>query len=189
MRGSSIAVALAAILAANPALAGKGAVKPAQCSAGDISVAALSCSGFVAGNLISSSPSDIKAQKDALSALGLTNWNGTAVASFQNLKGATTISFAQELTGLTYIGVHYGNGKGGPGNATAFYMLDAAKGLNQLHLAFAASSNFVVYATGLPDGHETGDVPEPASWALMVGGFGLVGGAMRIRRKSAITFA
>jgi len=31
--------------------------------------------------------------------------------------------------------------------------------------------------------------PEPASWALMLGGFGLVGGAMRSRRRAAITFA
>jgi hypothetical protein len=32
-------------------------------------------------------------------------------------------------------------------------------------------------------------VPEPASWALMVAGFGLVGGAMRGRRKSSVHFA
>jgi len=32
-------------------------------------------------------------------------------------------------------------------------------------------------------------VPEPATWAMMLGGFGLVGGAMRSRRKSAVTFA
>jgi len=31
-------------------------------------------------------------------------------------------------------------------------------------------------------------VPEPASWALMLGGFGLVGGAMR-RRKTQVRFA
>jgi hypothetical protein len=31
--------------------------------------------------------------------------------------------------------------------------------------------------------------PEPASWALMLGGFGAIGGAMRARRKAAITFA
>lgn len=35
----------------------------------------------------------------------------------------------------------------------------------------------------------TAPVPEPASWALMLGGFGLVGGAMRSRRKAAVTFA
>lgn len=30
----------------------------------------------------------------------------------------------------------------------------------------------------------TAAVPEPASWAMMIGGFGLVGGAMRLRRKT-----
>lgn len=35
----------------------------------------------------------------------------------------------------------------------------------------------------------SGGVPEPASWALMLGGFGLVGGAMRARRNAAVTFA
>ena len=31
-------------------------------------------------------------------------------------------------------------------------------------------------------------VPEPASWAMMVGGFGLIGGAMRARGKAAVRF-
>jgi len=31
-------------------------------------------------------------------------------------------------------------------------------------------------------------VPEPASWAMMLGGFGLVGGAMR-RRRASVSFA
>ena len=34
-----------------------------------------------------------------------------------------------------------------------------------------------------------GAVPEAASWAMMVGGFGLIGGALRNRRRAAITFA
>jgi hypothetical protein len=34
----------------------------------------------------------------------------------------------------------------------------------------------------------TSAAPEPASWALMLGGFGLVGGAMRGRRKAAVSF-
>jgi len=34
----------------------------------------------------------------------------------------------------------------------------------------------------------TSQAPEPASWALMLGGFGLVGGAMR-RRRTSLTFA
>ena len=34
----------------------------------------------------------------------------------------------------------------------------------------------------------TGPIPEPASWAMMVGGFGLVGSAMRARRKTVVSF-
>ena len=32
-------------------------------------------------------------------------------------------------------------------------------------------------------------VPEPASWALMIGGFGMMGATMRRRQRAAITFA
>ena len=35
---------------------------------------------------------------------------------------------------------------------------------------------------------DVGAVPEPASWALMLGGFGLVGGALRSRRRTAVSF-
>jgi hypothetical protein len=38
------------------------------------------------------------------------------------------------------------------------------------------------------DGLDTGSVPEPASWAMMLGGFGLVGGAMR-HRRAKVRFA
>ncbi len=33
-----------------------------------------------------------------------------------------------------------------------------------------------------------GAVPEPATWAMMIGGFALAGAAMR-RRKTAVSFA
>ena len=33
-----------------------------------------------------------------------------------------------------------------------------------------------------------GAVPEPATWAMMLGGFGLVGGAMRRRQRTAVRF-
>ncbi len=41
------------------------------------------------------------------------------------------------------------------------------------------------YTTGGPSA-----VPEPATWAMMIGGFGMVGGAMRYRRrKTTVSFA
>jgi hypothetical protein len=51
--------------------------------------------------------------------------------------------------------------------------------------------NYINYNDPMVSG-SFGDVsspaPEPASWALMLGGFGLVGGAMRSRRKAALNF-
>jgi len=35
----------------------------------------------------------------------------------------------------------------------------------------------------------TRSVPEPASWAMMLGGFGAIGGAQRSRRKASVSFA
>jgi len=37
---------------------------------------------------------------------------------------------------------------------------------------------------GLWDDADVGDVPEPASWAMMLGGFGLMGGVLRNQRRS-----
>jgi hypothetical protein len=34
-----------------------------------------------------------------------------------------------------------------------------------------------------------GAVPEPATWAMMIGGFGMVGGAMRRRQKVSVRYA
>ncbi|MBW8911224.1 MAG: PEP-CTERM sorting domain-containing protein [Sphingomonas sp.] len=36
--------------------------------------------------------------------------------------------------------------------------------------------------------HIAAGVPEPASWAMMLFGFGAIGGAMRSRRKLGISF-
>ncbi len=52
-------------------------------------------------------------------------------------------------------------------------------------------------AQGTPDGEPpfslldgvSGTVPEPATWAMMIGGLGLVGGALRLRRRSPATLA
>jgi len=54
---------------------------------------------------------------------------------------------------------------------------------------YAIGAGEGVAATGaLVTEFTTGAVPEPASWAMMIGGFGLIGGAMRTRSR-AVRFA
>ena len=90
-------------------------------------------------------------------------------------------TFAEWLAGnaghtLTVSGMSIGVGSGWTGSFQG--------AVDNVHVAFAngpgATYNFEVAATGA--------VPEPASWAMMLGGFGLIGGAMR-RRKIAIRLA
>jgi hypothetical protein len=51
------------------------------------------------------------------------------------------------------------------------------------------SSGYAASATLAVPPSDTGSVPEPVSWALMVGGFGMVGATMRSNRRAAVSFA
>lgn len=53
---------------------------------------------------------------------------------------------------------------------------------------FGGTANFVVYDNITFGSVNPGGVPEPAAWAMMLAGFGLVGGAMR-RRQANVSFA
>jgi hypothetical protein len=54
---------------------------------------------------------------------------------------------------------------------------------------FGGTANFVVYDNiTFGSVNPGGGVPEPAAWAMMLAGFGLVGGAMR-RRQANVSFA
>jgi hypothetical protein len=59
-------------------------------------------------------------------------------------------------------------------NAASAYVQDNLQGANAINFAFRI---------------DRGGVPEPAAWAMMLAGFGLVGSAMRRREKVAVTFA
>jgi len=56
-------------------------------------------------------------------------------------------------------------------------------------VSYGGTDNFIDYNDPMVRGSFSGAVPEPASWALMLGGFGLVGGALRSRRNTAVIFA
>jgi hypothetical protein len=185
-------------------------VQPAQakalasCGAGDISAVSslstkfdastFSCVGYVEGNVLNNSKNGVAAQISALSALGLTFASSGADAfNFNNfekidLNGSKILDFASLLNGVTYIGIHFGNGAGGPGNGTAFYKFDVGTDLDKLYLLYGASSDVVLYKTGTPP-ISTPAIPEPATWVMMVAGIGTVGVLYRRRRKTEVNFA
>jgi hypothetical protein len=58
-------------------------------------------------------------------------------------------------------------------------------GAGDYTLAFTEVDNQLFYNVGLDNISVAGGAPEPAAWALMLGGFGLAGAALR-RRKAAV---
>jgi len=55
-------------------------------------------------------------------------------------------------------------------------------------------TEFVITSANSPGGYWSAPaafavVPEPASWAMMLGGFGLMGGALRARRRTHVVYA
>jgi hypothetical protein len=172
------------------------------CASTDIDPNASACRGFYSGNLLNDGGKNhinTAYQIQALSELGF-DWDGsTIVEKLEGLNGSHTVDFASLLNGVTFMGVHFGNGVGGPGNATAFYRFDAGVDRDTLALAYNASSNAVLYHTGPhidvcagpnppPICAGTGEgngVPEPGVWAMMIVGFGGVGAILRRRRLVA----
>lgn len=149
----------------------------------NISPAAAACVGFYSGNLLSNNATDLTDQATALALLGFAFNTSTfnSLEKISGLGGGTTINFATPLNGTTYIGLHFGNGQGGPGEGTAFYRFNAGTNLDTFLLTLNASSDAILYSTGTSQA-----VPEPATWAMMIAGFGVTGVALRRRRRSAL---
>jgi len=85
------------------------------------------------------------------------------------------------------VAVLFGPGTAGSSWGTISASLNLAAG--NYVFRFAETDNQSNFTAGLDNVSVIGGaVPEPASWAMMLGGFGLVGGAMR-RRRTAVRFA
>jgi len=65
----------------------------------------------------------------------------------------------------------------------AFSVSGAVSGAGFIGSSYWAAFNDITTSSA------SSPAPEPASWAMMLGGFGLVGGAMRSRRKAGVSFA
>ncbi len=179
MRTFAIFAAAAAAFVSAPASAAL-VLTGTACQNSDTLPNASACTGFYAGNLTAAGGPTVQDQIVALGLLGFA-WNGTQLEKLENLNGNQLIDFTTLLTGTSYVSIHFGNGQGGPGNgnSTAFYKLDGGAGLDTFRLIYRASSSAVLYGVSPA-------VPEPATWGMMLLGFGIIGGALRQRRTLAL---
>lgn len=196
-----LAIAAASLLASAAAAKQIGSSLPpapatlATCGPNDVTAPTavmITCNGYISGNLLNGKAANILTDQNILNAFPYASgWDG----KIADVKASTTkltnglLDFGITLKGVSILAIHYGaaKGAGGPGGeSTAFYVLDAAQGINQFHLKYAAGfSNASLFVTGLP--RHIAATPEPATWATMIAGFGMIGMQMRRRRKVAAT--
>lgn len=197
MRRSVLAflAAASAVAMSSPAVAGKSNIQtlPAISDPCDVAVpspTALDCAGYYPQNLIGGSPENIQNAKDAIATLdGPYEWDGdwaavdaTKITTFTN---GDQLNFGQTLFGITVIGAHFGNAPGAAGNVSVFWLFDfGVAGVDYITVADVEGwdnsgwSNAAIYTTGGPPA-----VPEPATWAMMLLGFGAAGTAIRRNRR------
>lgn len=107
------------------------------------------------------------------------------VKDFRILTSLDGVSFTEAFAGTM------ARADGSPAAAQIF-ALDGLARFVQIDIQsnYAEGTIYTTYASGLSEVRFNGSaVPEPASWAMMIGGFGLVGGALRRRSAGARAFA
>jgi hypothetical protein len=122
--------------------------------------------------------------------------------------GDTTVEFATAVTAFGFYATDVADlGRGltvliNGGSGGVFDLLSGSAGSNGNLLFFGITSaspiSSITFAgAGRNDGFGFDDltvgqaaaVPEPATWAMFIGGFGLIGGAMRRRQRATVRFA
>jgi hypothetical protein len=154
---------------------------------------AVDCSGYYSGNVLNGSADDVTAQQNSVADLGGTfdgDWTALVNAGdvITTLTNTNQLNFGTELFGDVIIGVHFGNitdpivnpnNNGRTGNVSVFWLFHLDTPTDHITLDNTQGfSNAALYENGTPPG-----VPEPATWAMMLFGFGAAGVAMRRSRK------
>ncbi len=175
------------------------------CKSGDITAngaGATACSGWYEGNLNGGSGAMKADSADALNTLlGGDAFTQTNLTFLEDMDvSGSTIDFTTPLYGETVVAFHVGGAKGAGGvgyESTAFYEFDAGEllgGLDSFSFNLPGLSNARLYSTGIYTppvcteacgGEHLPSVPEPATWALMILGFGGAGALLRRRRAVA----
>ena len=183
------AIAAFALCAASPALALDPPV--AACDLSLPTPDAIACAGYYANNLLNGSPEDILNQQAAIDSLPGDfqfdgDWNALADNTILTLTNGNQLNFGETMFGLTIIGAHFGNVAGDAGNVSVFWLFDfGTEGADFVTLDDPTGwSNATLYTTGTPPG-----VPEPATWAMMLFGFGAAGTALRRSRRRTTEIA
>jgi len=167
----------------------------ATCVVSDVSGAS-ACAGYVSGNIFSNGGANNSQVTQLLNNLGFDASGIDFGALYSNpglkldLTGGTALSFpgAPQLFGETFIGIHWGGKVDGVGGGqSAIYKIDLSDPTSIINIIAknpGGTSNAVLFSTTpLNNG-----VPEPATWGLMILGFGAIGATMR-HRRAKVSFA
>ena len=186
LMASFLAVASASFATSAYATVEVSAPTNVGCASGPLAPPADYCAGYYSMNLLGGSPADITAQQNAIRLLpGFSSFtvDWTALTNAGDIVSNGDVTALNNLLstagGQVLIGFHWGNVPGADGNVSAFYLWNNAA-TGSIHLTNTEGwSNAVLY-TAKPA------VPEPATWAMMLLGFGGIGLTMRRNRKVAL---
>lgn len=189
MHWKLISASLAALTMSTSALAvesigGGGCASDLTLGAGSSLV---SCYGRFSGNVLNNSDNDqINTALDALGYAGADiSYNLVPLSNILSVgtDPGAQIDFSGLLNGLVYIGIHTGGGgRNGVGNQTSFYKISALN-LDVITLNPSGGSTATLFVSS------GAAVPEPATWAMMLLGFGFVGAAMRRKQSQTVKYS
>jgi PEP-CTERM motif len=129
------------------------------------------------------------------SALGVA---GVTYTLSVDLGDAKSQIFTRDRSNQIYLSIGSGGGyatggvpaDGGWTTYTYSHTVTAGEAGNPFYIQIADNNDATYYDNITLFAAPTGGVPEPASWALMLGGFGLTGAAMRRRQRTvSVTYA